>query len=63
MEPIRTENYMGGGMNLPPASEIKIYPDIGDPYTVTLPRPMSVDEINRWMEDHLKNAQFWQTVR
>lgn len=63
MEPIRTENYTGGGMDLPPASEIKIYPDIGDSYTVTLPRPMSVDEIDRWMDDHLKNVQFWETVR
>lgn len=63
MELIRTERYMGGDMNLPPASEIKIYPNIGDPYTVTLPRPMSVDEINRWMDDHLKNVQFWETVR
>lgn len=63
MELIQTERYMGGDMNLPPASEIKIYPNIGDPYTVTLPRPMSVNEINHWMDDHLKDAQFWQTVR
>ena len=41
--------------------KIKIYPDIGDTFIVTL--KVSADEagnfIDEWIEDHLKNVQEW----
>lgn len=45
--------------------KIKIFPETGDAYVVELPDSVvnahDVDDaINDWVDDNLKNVQFWQ---
>ena len=37
---------------------VKIYPSIDKPFYVLVPE--SVDDIDLFLEDHLKNVEFWE---
>lgn len=47
-------------MNYGKYLSVKIYPSTGSPFYVLVPE--SVEDIDAFLDEHLTNVEFWETV-